>query len=199
MAAWISALTLPLVALVVPGAILIGQFWRNGALIVTGAGALAAFGAIWTMSVTNIFATIFSTPTTSLILTQALIYLIIGGALLLIAGWAIALVSAAQARRWLWVGALIASVYLSVVLVIYISQEPYPSCLFSASGQPFCATYQESMQAQFLTACVVGPASILAYALIGQRALHALNPLRPRSLPEGLTATSLEESETAGE
>jgi hypothetical protein len=176
-------LTIPIVALVIPGAIFMGQLWRNGALVICGACALLAFLTLWTLGATAAVSGGNPPLNSQADTIYTVIYTFLGADLLLFAGWALALASAVNQRRWGWVMALIASVFVSLALFTYAEQATNGACSAYASqpcflGLPLAYLY-------FLVASVSGPTAILAYALV------APQPQRPRALPAGLSTSPI--------
>jgi hypothetical protein len=153
------------IALVIPLAIVLGTFWRNGAVAIMGAVALAAFGANWAVGLDIQLTGGYNSPSlTDVALNYGMGYVFAGGALLLFGGWAIALTSAARNRRWGAVVWLVGGVFATVVIFTYGLAGPDNGCLF---GDAPCLPAKPVVDSLwFLLSSVIGPATLLAYALL---------------------------------
>ncbi|HEX8036937.1 MAG TPA: hypothetical protein VF510_23975, partial [Ktedonobacterales bacterium] len=168
--------------LVIPIAIVLGHRRPNGPIVACGGAALTAFAAFWLL-LGGINAVYYDNRLASYLT-------FFGGALLLLAGWALALSSAAQARRWEWVALLTTAGYLSVVAIIFSITQPN-RCIFGpppGAGQfyPICTATYPFAYMLVVAGYLAGPAATLAYGLRS-------NGLRRGSheLPEGLSVSSL--------
>ncbi len=155
---WALALQIPLLALVIPAAIIIGQRVRGGPLVVAGAAALLAFVAFWLVGTTRALSG--GNPFNGV----SLIYIFFGGVILLLGAWALALAQAVSERRWAWVALLSLAVYLTFAALFAIALSPYSACMF-APQQPYCASTNQTMQALLTAGSFMGPGAILVFAL----------------------------------
>ena len=153
------------IALVIPIAIALGGFWRNGAVAIMGAVSLVAFGANWTVGlVTQVTGGYQSPYLNNVALIYITGYVFAGGALLLFGGWAIALTSATGSRRWCAVAWLAGGVLATVVIFAYGLLGPDNGCFF---GDAPCLPANPTQDGLwFLLSSVIGPATLLAYALL---------------------------------
>jgi hypothetical protein len=109
------------------------------------------------------------------------------GGVLLVAGWALALTHAAQARRWRWIALLIFAGYLSYSVILFSDLTQVNRCAFSPSDEFNSIACPPPDQLRLLLLALgeaVGPVVILIYGL---RAPGR----RERQLPEGLVVSSL--------
>lgn len=199
---WQFELLPALIILVIPATILIGSFWFKDTLIVVAVGAFLTTLALGVIGMTGTLADAIMNPASPLDLRAILILigLAIVAFLLMSAGWALALAGAAQKRHWLWLIALILGVYLSLVLFLSIaSMSPNFYCLAASEQLPYgsliCSEPAPSLDALYLAACLLGPGSILVYAICAFLARRGLR-IRNRSLPEGLSLSTLNARQT---
>lgn len=157
------------IALVVPLAALPGLLWRNGAVATMGAGALLAFGANWTIGFVTQFTGGFGSQLVyNVTLNYITAYIFVGGALLLFGGWAIALSAATAARDWRSVAWLVGGVFASVVIFLYGLAGPDNGCFM---GEGLCVAANPTRDSVwFLLSSVIGPATLLVFALRAPRA-----------------------------
>jgi len=188
---------IPAVPLVIPVAILLGHRRPAGSLIVCAGGALGIFAVFW-LILGGINSLFFATSEGQLVSELGVL---VSGLLLLIAAWALALHTAAQARHWWWVALLIVAGYLSFAAVVFSIATP-DRCMFGLpSDTTFifgigssCAGPNLLAQLLVLAGYLAGPAAALAYGLsdLRTRILDIRIPiLRPRHLPEGLSVSPL--------
>jgi hypothetical protein len=175
---WLLALEIPLVELVIPVFVIIGRRASGRVATALGAGALLSFLLLWLLGTAGEYTGASPLP------AVAPTYLLFAGALLLLGGWAVALADAAGERRSGWVALLAVVVYLACVAFIQVPASPYSACLFQYKA-PYCSTQFQGEQLLLLAAGFVGPAAVIAYALLAPR------PRRPDALPEGVQATPL--------
>ena len=197
---WRMALEYPLVALAIPATILIGFLWRRDTLIAVAGTALLALLALGIIGFRGTVASAFLASAGVVPLTPAMmidlfivIYLLVGGIVLMLAGWTLTLANALQERRWFWLIALIPGAYLTLVLFFYIASSPNYFCFFASANQQLCPMGPALTDTVYLAACVVGPGSILAYALWAREEprIHR----QSRALPDGLSVISLNTSQ----
>jgi len=178
---WRLALEIPLLALVIPAAILAGHRMRGGSILVTSGGAILAFAVFWAAGLTGGFSrgNTFNLDA----FFYVYIYVFFGGVILLLSAWALALAGAMSERRWVWVALLNPAVYLTFVALVAILLSPYFSCMFSPQ-QPYCLSANASLWESFIAASFIGPVAVL---------LYALRPYFTRrgALPAGLRASRL--------
>lgn len=177
----LQQLLIAALCLVIPIAIVLGHRRPNGPILVCGGVALGAFGVFWLLGG-------FDPPTGGVWPISILTFF--GGALLLLAGWALALSAAAQARRWGWVALLTTATYLSVVAIVYSISQPNP-CVFGpssglASMGETCTTIYPLVYWLVLAGYLAGPAATLAYGLRPDGLRRS-----KREVPEGLSVSSL--------
>jgi hypothetical protein len=176
---WGALLVPAAVLLVVPLAIIVGYRRSVGSIVVSGALAAVAFAAFWlVLGGTN---SLYGDSANYVI--RMLIF--VGGVLLALAAWILSLNAAAQARRWVWVGLLLASGYLTLA-AIYASFSIQPC--FDVSGGEFSCTQPDPLrQALTFLGYLACPVAALAYGVYGSRPFGR----RARKLPDGLTVSSL--------
>jgi hypothetical protein len=201
---WLLALEYPLVALAIPVTVLIGYLWRRDTLIAVAGAAWLPFLAL---GIIGIRGTVASAVLASAGVGQLkpsmmmdlfiVIYVFVGGIVLMIAGWTLALANALRGRHWFWLIALTPCAYLTLVLFFYISYASSYFCLFASANQLLCPGGPALADTLYLAACVVGPGSILAYALWARVGLSTHQ--QSRALPDGVSVTSLNTSQGADE
>ena len=176
--------------LVIPVAMVLGHRRPSGPIVVCGGAAFTAFAAFWVvLGGINALDYVASAYPLASYLT------FFGGALLLLAAWALALSSPAQARRWEWVALLTTAPYLSVVAIIFSITQPY-RCVFGLPPGaerfgPVCTSYP-LVHWLVVAGYLAGPAATLAYAL-RSRGLRRSS----HELPEGLSVSSLRATSTS--
>ncbi|HZC05303.1 MAG TPA: hypothetical protein VE338_06655 [Ktedonobacterales bacterium] len=179
---WEPILLVPLVAMVIPVAILIGQWVRGGALTSLSAGALLGIviylAPVWVSLWSSDASYSFSLPGTLALAS---------GAVLLLGGFAIAGADALRVRRRGWVVGLCVTVYATFVALVGLTITPIRSCMYLMSGPPACAPPDVGRILLFSAASLVGPGVMLLYALRAQGS-EALAPV----LPDGLTVSRLD-------
>jgi hypothetical protein len=176
---WEPMLLFPLLVMVIPVAILLGQRWRGGPQISLSAGAI--LGVVIYLALTwASFATRGYEPIENTIGTLALL----GGAILLLGALALGFADALCTRRRVWALIQSALVYGSFVGMLGFMLEPVRVCSFLPSGA-ICAPPDMGRFALTIALMLAGPIATLVYALRtgAQR--------QPRTLPEGLTITRL--------
>ncbi len=114
--------------------------------------------------------------------------MLLGGVLLLLAAWSLALGAAAQARRYRWFALLSVAGSLSLA-VVYISVASPDLCLFDTPSTTNAFAFgctASNPTAQLLVAggYLAGPAAAIVYSLRGR------GP-RTGTLPEGLSVSPL--------
>lgn len=166
--------------LVVPVAIIPAFARPTGSIIVSGALAAAALAVFWFalggMNPYGMFGGV------------NLIVLAIG-LLATITAWALSLNSAAQARRWVWVAALVVAGYLTLLAIfysIYTFQPCYPEADFSMT----CSPENPLKHALIVTGYFTCAAAALVYGV--RPTLR-----RERKPPEGLVVSSLRSARSA--
>jgi hypothetical protein len=183
---WRPALEVPLLALVIPAAILVGQRVRGGPLLVASGGALLGFVIFWASGLTGGFSSGNTFNYDAFVVYTCVFF---GAVMLLLGAWALALAGAMGERRWGWAALLSLAVYLTFAALVAIVSSPYPSCLF-APQQPYCLSANVSVWKSFAVGSFIGPVAVL---------LYALRPyIAPRSaLPAGLRASRLDAPDAA--
>jgi hypothetical protein len=172
-----------LLSLVIPAAILAGHRHPAGPIVVSSGGACAAFAIFW-LVLGGIYA-LFGPPSPRTFVSPLVL---LGGVLLLLAAWSLALGAAAQARRYRWFALLSVAGSLSVA-VVFISMARPDLCL---SGPPpttnafafGCTAPNPTAQLLVAVGYLAGPAAATAYSLRGRGA-------RTGALPEGLSVSPL--------
>ena len=152
--------------LLIPGAVVLGHRRPQGAIVVTAGASIAASAVFWlVLCGPNLF--FFGGSSENAILRLVLFF---GDLLLWIAGWALALNAAAQARVWRWVALLTVCGPLSC-LAFLVSIAPPTPCFF---GQPqpqgfeggfACSAPNPALQVLVIVLYVAAPAATLAFAL----------------------------------
>lgn len=180
---WWHALLYPLPLIIIPLAIGLGRFVRGGALTTLSVGALLALGAFW-YGMRDWYtptAPFGYSPSTWIVL-----FAMIVGAPLLLCAWTLALVQAARAREWVWIGTLCLAVYLTAATLVFFEATPYALCLLDPGA--YCPPGIQSGQgalASFIAASFIAPGALLVYAL------RAGTQRQPRGQPDGLRVTRL--------
>jgi hypothetical protein len=185
----LSALLQPMeiaaVFLLTPLAIIIGHRRPTGAIVVSGSVATVAAIAFWIFlggypAVVGFGA---ETPTNPVLLDLMLYGGLVGGLVLLITAWTLALRSAASARSWGWFFLLVVSGYISIsALIIAIS---LPNLCTVGQVIPFfntgpdCAEASSLVTVAFQTSHLLGPAVATLYGVLGTSGPHRL-PLPPK-------------------
>jgi hypothetical protein len=161
------------VFLLVPLAIIIGHRRPTGAIIVSGFGATVAALAFWIFlgGIQGVVGLGAETPINPLLLDLALYGGLVGGLVLLIAAWSLALNSAASVRRWGWVLVLVVSGYLSFVALISAISTRDP-CLIGQGistfyTSPACGGASLLVSVAFQTSHLLGPAVATLYGFLG--------------------------------
>ena len=183
---WLQLQWAMLPILAIPLAILLGMRWANGAILVSGVGAMLAIAYVWYRRVTDAsgyYSSVGGLATTDGIVAQ------VGGVLLLAAG-ILALAHAIQSRRWVWFVLIVIAGYLSYSTNI-LAEIALNPCAFihDPSGDASFPICQPPSQVTFLLVALgqaLGPAAALLYALLAAR-----GPRHQRQLPEGLVVSSL--------
>jgi hypothetical protein len=151
--------------LIIPLAIWLGRLWRNGAIAVMGAGALVSFAANWGLSLaTTLTGGLESALFYNVTLNYVSVFVGIGGFLLLIAGWAIAIANASKARRVGWVVGLAAALFGTVLFFCYGAGGPDNGC-FLGGDFPCQIINPTADMIWFAISSLLAPATLLAYAL----------------------------------
>jgi hypothetical protein len=174
---WGALLIPAAVLLVVPLAIIVAYRRSVGSIVVSGALAVVAFATFWLVlgGVDNLAGPSFPYRIISLY----------GGVLITLAAWVLSLNAAAQARRWVWVGLLLISGYLTLA-AIYASFSAQP-CFSGINGEFACPPPETFRQALVFFGYLACPVAALMYGVYGSRPFGR----RVRRLPDGLTASSL--------
>ena len=172
-----------LLSLVIPAAILAGHRRPAGPIVVSSGGACAAFAIFW-LVLGGIYA-LFGPPSPRTFVSPLVL---LGGVLLLLAAWSLALGAAAQARRYRWFALLSVAGSLSLA-VVYISVASPDLCLFDTPSTTNAFAFgctASNPTAQLLVAggYLAGPAAAIVYSLRGR------GP-RTGTLPEGLSVSPL--------
>jgi hypothetical protein len=177
---WIPMLIVGALALIIPLTILIGQWLRIGPMIVANGGALLGLAIFW-LNLREFYQPLGPNRLAPLVSIVAAI----GGALLLLAGWTLALADAALARRWGWMALLCLATFISVGAIYNLVGTPYMTCVALPSEAYACALVNPIAEALTIAGDFVGPATALVYAL-RQHALHS------RALLDGLSVSPLD-------
>jgi hypothetical protein len=172
-----------LLSLVIPAAILAGHRHPAGPIVVSSGGACAAFATFW-LVLGGIYA-LYSPPSLRTFVSPLVL---LGGVLLLLAAWSLALGAAAQARRYRWFALLSVAGSLSVA-VVFISVSRPDLCLFGPppTTNPYvliCPDPNPTAQLLVAVGYLAGPAAATAYSLCGRGALTG-------AVPEGLSVSPL--------
>ncbi len=176
---WGALLVPAAVLLVVPLAIIVGYRRSTGSVVVSGALATVVFAMFWlVLGGTN---SLFSNSDNYAIRTL----IFFGGVLLALATWILSLNAAAQARRWVWVGLLLVSGYLTLA-AIYASFSIQP-CFGGVDAEFSCPQPDTLRQALTFLGYLSCPVTALVYGVYGSRPFGR----RARKLPDGLTISSL--------
>ena len=175
-----DALLIPAGLLLVIPVAIIPTFARpTGSIIVSGALALAALAVFWFalggMNPYGMFGGV------------NLIVLAIG-LLATITAWALSLNSAAQARRWIWVAALVVAGYLTFLAIFYSIYTFQPCSVFDVYSCPPENPLKHAL-------IFVGYLTCAAAALV-----YGVRPTlrRVRKPPEGLVVSSLRAASSVG-
>lgn len=168
-------------ALLIPLSVVIGQWARGGPVTVACIGAALGFALFWV-----ILSTSYSlTPPSFEASLFATLLGYVGGALLTLAAWALALADAIRARRWGWLAAVWLAVYVTIAATYSIFATPIVSCAFSTYPNN-CAPQSRIFFWLIAAGSFVGPAVLLTYAL-----RHAT-----RAQPDGLSVSPLDGADT---
>ena len=172
-----------LLALVIPAAILAGHRHPAGPIVVSSGGACAAFAIFW-LVLGGIYA-LFGPPSPRTFVSPLVL---LGGVLLLLAAWSLALGAAAQARRYRWFALLSVAGSLSLAVVVISLARP-DLCLSvpppTTNAFEFgCPSSNPTAQLLVAGGYLAGPAAATAYSLRGRGA-------RTGALPEGLSVSPL--------
>ncbi len=195
----VSQLLLPsAIFLIIPIAILLGRQRPWGPILVTSVGALVVSAVFWIpldgfgfFGVSNNPA---NGPTTSNLGFSPLAPLFFyGGLLLVVAGWTLAINASARAGQGGWILLLVVTGYLSFLALLISVYDPNFCLLnFEPSGftfGPLCPAVNPAAQDIVKAAHLLGPATVLVYALVMQ-GRHRTN-LRQRSQASGEAAVLL--------
>jgi hypothetical protein len=189
---WEPLLLFPLLVLIIPIAILIGQRWRSGPLVSLSAGAIIGmviYLALLTMT-WSAFSPNFNPPFGGYY-TEAVMSLI-GGAVLLLGASALAFADALRGRRPAWAVIQCALVYGSFVGMLGFFLSPVTYCGELPNGT-YCSPFDYGRFAIFAALSLAGPLALLIYALF------AAFQRQPRALPDGLTISRPTAGEGGGE
>lgn len=184
---WEPLLLFPLLVLIIPIAILIGQRWRSGPLVSLSAGAilgmviyLALLALTWSSFSAN-FNQSFGGYYTEAVLS------LVGGAVLLLGASALAFADVLRGRRRVWLAPLCLFAYATFVGTLGFVTTPLRFCgdaLGGPNGGPSCAPPDFSLFAIFGALSLAGPIATLLYALLAHgRAAPA--PARESEQPVG--------------
>ncbi|HET9109876.1 MAG TPA: hypothetical protein VFN78_03525 [Ktedonobacterales bacterium] len=176
---------IPLIAMVIPVAILIGQRLRGDPLISLSAGALAGFVIYLALTWASLWV---SDTQYSESLLQGLST--IGGAVLLLSAFAMSFTDALRMRRRGWAVALCVAVYATFFALIGVFSAPLRSCAYFPQGAPTCTSPDVTRFLLLAAINLVGPCAMLTYAL---RAQGRAEPAS--TLPKGLTISRLDATE----
>lgn len=180
---WEPLLLFPLLVLIIPIAILIGQRWRSGPLVSLSAGAilgmviyLALLALTWSSFSAN-FNQSFGGYYTEAVLS------LVGGAVLLLGASALAFADVLRGRRRVWAVIQCALVYGSFVGMLGFFLSPVTYCGELPSGT-YCTPFDYGRFAIFGALSLAGPIATLLYALLAHgRAAPA--PAREVEQPVG--------------
>ena len=180
---WLQLQWVILPILAIPLAILLGARWVNGAILVSGVGALLAIAFGWYhRAVTPLDYSGGGVSAADSIVTQV-------GSILLLAAWTLALAHAIQSRRWLWFALIVVASYLSYATNI-LAQLALNPCTFSSpsfdTGIPICTPPSQVVFLLIALGQALGPVVAMLYVILATR-----GPRRRRQLPEGLVVSSL--------
>ena len=172
-----------LLSLVIPAAILAGHRHPAGPIVVSSGGACAAFAIFW-LVLGGIYA-LYGPPSSRTFVSPLVL---LGGVLLLLAAWSLALGAAAQARRYRWFALLSVAGSISVA-VVFISVARPNLCLFGtlSTTNAFafgCTASNPTAQLLVAGGYLAGPAAAIVYSLRGRGA-------GTEALPEGLSVSPL--------
>lgn len=180
---WEPILLVPLVAMVIPIAILIGQRLRGGPLTGLSAGAVLGILICLALSWASLWSGDAPYPTSlSSVLALAC------GSVLLLGGFALAGADALRARRREWAVGLCVATYATFVGLIGPIIIPIRSCQYGPLGAPTCSPPDVGRFLLFAALSLLGPCAMLVYALRAQG--HAAQP--ETALPDGLTISRLD-------
>lgn len=158
---WHLMVLLPLLALAIPVAILIGQRWRNGPLISLSAGATLGVGIYLALT----WAWLADSTSNPYSESAISILFLIGGAVLLLGAWALALTDALRERQRVWAVIQCALVYGSFVGMLGFFLSPVTYCGELPSGT-YCTPFDYGRFAIFGALSLAGPIATLLYALL---------------------------------
>jgi hypothetical protein len=180
---WLPILLLTALCLVIPAAVLLGQWRPIGPIAISGGASLSAFAVFW-LFLGGTTGPFNETPGGILVLVLVLL----GGVLLLGVAWTLALNAATQAHRWGWVALLTLAGELSVAALLISVFRPDP-CLFGApsiddSFAEGCTTPNPAAQLLVVAGYLAGPVAAMIYSL------RSASPRR-QGLPEGLSVSPL--------
>jgi hypothetical protein len=179
---WLQLQWALLPILAIPLAILLGMRWTNGAILVSGVGALLVIAFTWYRLATSPLD--FSGGGVSL--AESIVRQI--GEVLLLAAWTLALAHAARSRRWVWLALIVVAGYLSYSTAVLAQLAQNPCAFGLQDGGPLLACRPPG-QVEYLLIAVgqaLGPVAAILYATLAARGYR-----RPRQLPEGLVVSSL--------
>jgi hypothetical protein len=164
---WEPLLLFPLLVLVIPIAILIGQRWRSGPLVSLSAGAV--LGMVIYLALLTLTWSSFSTYPYQPFggyYTLAVLSLI-GGAVLLLGASALAFADALRGRRLAWAVTQCALVYGGFVGMLGFFLSPVTYCKGLPNGT-YCTPFDYGRFALFAVLSLAGPLATLLYALLAQ-------------------------------
>jgi hypothetical protein len=185
---WLQLQWIILPALVIPLAVLLGLRRGNGAILVTGAGAILTMLFSYLRAIGSSLAYAATGPDSPVTLISG------AGWYLLVACWTLTLVHTAQERRWRWFVAILVAGYLSFTSEIFY--EFYPnSCAYSlpdVAAQPFCQLPSAAFLLALTLGKAFGPALAIFYVL-------RATARRQRQWPEGVGVSSLRDGPAVDE
>jgi hypothetical protein len=178
---WSPVLIVPLLLLVIPLAIALGQVVRGGPVTVMSVGAGLSMGSFW-LTLRSLYVPPYDAQTALWLIFSALV-----GAILLVGAWALALAQAFHARQWVMVALLCLVVYLAIAALVFFEYSGYATCIFDPVA--FCSLMNASILPLILPLTLA--ASFLAPVVLLVYALSAGARRQPHALPDGLTISRL--------
>lgn len=161
---WEPLLLISLIVLVIPVAILIGQHWRSGPLISLSAGATLGvsigLALTWASFATNPADTYYQSRFPAILA-------LIGGSVLLLGAWSLALTGALRLRR----RSMALAVFLALCLTVYanlVGLEAFMTSPVRYCGDalpPTCGPPDVGRFTLFAALSLAGPLATLIYAL----------------------------------
>lgn len=170
--------TVLFLALIVPLVIILGERARGGPVTVASIGAALGFAIFWLITANTLPQNLTANLFASLIGY-------IGGVLLTLTAWALALADTRRTRRWGWLAAVWLAFYANIAATYFILTSDVASCAY-ASDLPYCPSQSRILLWLVVAGCFVGPGVMLAYAL-----RHAT-----RAKPDGLSVSPLDDADT---